>query len=46
MLRGCRLDLSGSGYGPLAGHCEGGNEHFDSIKGEEFLDLHTVRFSR
>jgi hypothetical protein len=25
---GCRLDLFYSGYGPLVGSCEHGNEHF------------------
>jgi hypothetical protein len=32
------LDASGSGYGPVAGSCEHGNEHSVSIKGEESLD--------
>jgi hypothetical protein len=29
---------SGSGYGPVAGPSEHGNEPSDSIKGGEFLD--------
>jgi hypothetical protein len=33
----CDLDASGSGYGPVAGSCEHGNEPSDSTKGE-FLD--------
>jgi hypothetical protein len=36
--RGRGLDSSGSGYGPMAGSCEHGNEHFGSIKDGEFLD--------
>jgi hypothetical protein len=34
----CRLDSSGSRYGPVVGSCEHSNELSDSIKGEEFLD--------
>jgi len=34
----CGLDSSGSGYGPVAGCCEYGNEPPGSIKGGEFLD--------
>jgi hypothetical protein len=34
----CGLDSSGSGYGPVAGCCENGNEPSGSIKGGEFLD--------
>jgi hypothetical protein len=34
----CGLDVSGSGYGPVAGSCEHGNEPSGSIKGWEFLD--------
>ena len=32
------LDLSGSGYGQVAGSCECGNEPLGSIKRGEFLD--------
>jgi hypothetical protein len=32
------LDSSGSGYGPVAGSSENGNEHSGSIEGGEFLD--------
>jgi hypothetical protein len=31
------LDLSGSGYGPVAGCCEHDNEHSVSIKSGNFL---------
>jgi hypothetical protein len=31
-------DASGSGYGPVAGSCEHGNEPSGFIKGEEFFD--------
>jgi hypothetical protein len=34
----CGLDSSGSGWGPMAGSCEHGNERSGSIKGGEFLD--------
>jgi hypothetical protein len=34
----CGLDLSGSGYEPVAGSCEYGNEPSGSIKGRGFLD--------
>jgi hypothetical protein len=34
---GCGLDSSGSGYGPVVGSCEHGNEPLGSIKGGEFL---------
>jgi len=34
----CGLDASGSGYGPVEGCCEHGNEPSGSIKGVEFLD--------
>jgi hypothetical protein len=37
-MRGCRLDLCDSGWGPLAGFCQNGNEHSGSIKCSEFLD--------
>jgi hypothetical protein len=32
------LDVSGSGWGQVAGSCEHGNEPSGSIKGEKFLD--------
>jgi len=32
------LNASGSGYGPVTGSCELGNEASGSIKGGEFLD--------
>jgi hypothetical protein len=32
------LDPSGSGYGHVAGFCEGGNQPSGSIKDGEFLD--------
>jgi hypothetical protein len=35
---GHELDLSGSGYGQVAGSCECGNEPSGSVKYEEFLD--------
>jgi hypothetical protein len=41
---GCGLSSSGSGYGPVAGSCEHGNEPLVSIKGGEFLDQ--LSFSR
>jgi hypothetical protein len=34
----CALNSSGSGYGPVAGCYEHGNEPSDSMKGGEFLD--------
>jgi len=34
----CGLDSSGSGYEPVVGPYEGGNEPSGSIKGREFLD--------
>jgi hypothetical protein len=34
----CGLTSSGSGWGPVAGSCEHGNEPSGSIKGREFLD--------
>jgi hypothetical protein len=43
-VRGWGLDSSGSGYGPEAGSCEDGNELFNLIKGEEFLDCVIVSF--
>jgi hypothetical protein len=33
------VDSSGSGYGPVAGSCEHGNELLGPIKGNDFLDL-------
>jgi hypothetical protein len=35
---GCGLDASSSGWGPMAGSCEHGNEPSSSIKGREILD--------
>jgi hypothetical protein len=32
------LDSSGSGYGPVAGSGEHGNEPLGSVKGKELLD--------
>jgi hypothetical protein len=32
-LRSCGVDACGSGQVPVAGCCEHGNEHSDSIKG-------------
>jgi len=37
-MRVCELDLSGSGWRPVAGPCEHGNEPSSSIKGRKFLD--------
>jgi hypothetical protein len=34
----CVLDLTGSGYGPMAGSFEYDNEPSGPIKGGEFLD--------
>jgi hypothetical protein len=34
----CGLDSSGSGWGPVAGSCEEGNEPSGSIEGGEFLE--------
>jgi hypothetical protein len=34
----CGLDAAGSGWLPVAGSCEHGNKHSDSIKGGEFVD--------
>jgi hypothetical protein len=36
--RGCELDSSGSGQGPVADCFESGNETSSSIKGGEFLN--------
>jgi hypothetical protein len=38
MTEGCTLDLSGPGYGSVAGSCEHVNEPSVFIKGGEFLD--------
>lgn len=38
MMGGCGLDPFFSGQGPVAEFCEYGDEPFDSIKGEEFVD--------
>jgi len=35
---GCGLNLSGSGYGPVAGSCEHGNEPSGSINCGKFLE--------
>jgi hypothetical protein len=32
----CGLDASGSGWGPVAGFCEHGNEPWGSMKDVEF----------
>jgi hypothetical protein len=32
------LDSTGSGYGPAAGSCRGGNERSGSIRTREFVD--------
>jgi hypothetical protein len=37
-VKDCGLDSSGSGWRPVAGRCEHGNEPSDSIKGGEFVD--------
>jgi len=37
-LYSMELVMDISGYGPVAGSCEIGNEHSGSIKGDEFLD--------
>jgi hypothetical protein len=34
-VRSCGLDLSGSGYGPVADFCKQGNELSNSILGRE-----------
>jgi hypothetical protein len=34
--RGCGLDSSGSGQGPVTGSCEHGNEPSNCIKGGKF----------
>jgi len=38
-LRDCEFDSFGSEYGPVAGCCEHGDEHFGYIKLWEFLLL-------
>jgi hypothetical protein len=38
MVGNCGLDSSCSGYRPVAGSCENGDELSASIKGWEFLD--------
>jgi hypothetical protein len=38
-LGGCGLDSSCSGYEPVTGSCELGNEYSGSIKGGKFLQL-------
>jgi hypothetical protein len=35
----CELDSSGSGYDPVVGCCEHGNEPLDCMKGWELLVL-------
>jgi hypothetical protein len=37
-MRGCGLDSTRSGYGPVAGCCEHGNEPSRTVKGGECLD--------
>jgi hypothetical protein len=34
----CQLDVTGSGYGPVAGSCGHGHESLVSIQCVEFLD--------
>jgi hypothetical protein len=34
----CGLDACGSGYGPVAGSCEHGNDISGSLRGGEFLE--------
>jgi hypothetical protein len=34
---GGELDSSGAGWGPVAGCCQHGSEHFGSTEGEEFM---------
>jgi len=42
-----KVDSSGSGYGPVVGCCEHGNEPSRSMKGGNFLNfLVTIGFSR
>jgi hypothetical protein len=38
MVRGCVLESSGSGYGPVVESCEHSHEPSGCIKGVEFLD--------
>jgi hypothetical protein len=43
----CGLDSAGSGYSPVAGFCEYGNETSGSMKVREFIDcLSNISFSR
>jgi hypothetical protein len=37
MCLGCELHLCRSGYGPMAGSCEHGDQPSGSIKGGEFV---------
>jgi hypothetical protein len=37
-MASCETEAYGSGWVPVAGTCEHGNEPSGSIKGEEFLD--------
>jgi hypothetical protein len=37
-VRVCGLDSSGSGYGPVVGFCEHGNENWGFIKSSDFLN--------
>jgi hypothetical protein len=37
-VRGCGLDSSDSGQGPVADLCEHGNEPSGSMKGRKFLE--------
>jgi hypothetical protein len=37
-VRGCELDASDSGQGPVVGSCEHGDEPSGFIKGGELLD--------
>jgi len=34
----CWLDSSGSGWGPVVGFCEHGNEHTVYVRGGEFIE--------
>jgi hypothetical protein len=48
-VRGCGLDLTGSGYEPQADSCEHRNEPLNSTKGREFYaqnvhQFHEVRY--
>jgi len=37
-VRGCGLDLPGSGHGPMAGSCGYNNKHSGNFKGCEFQE--------